>query len=89
MECGPPEAGAGAETDGAVEPLQSEYEELCISMTEKDHLQEELDALSLAGETIQSLSVQMQSRIGDRLKQQMSKNAVIADEWPLSAGEYG
>ena len=25
-------------------------------MTEKDHLQEELDALSLAGETIQSLS---------------------------------
>ena len=53
--------------------LQSEYEELCISMTEKDHLQEELDALSLAGETIQSLSVQMQSRIGDRLKQQMSK----------------
>lgn len=26
--------------------LQSEYEELCISMTEKDHLQEELDALS-------------------------------------------
>ena len=53
--------------------LQSEYEELCISMTEKDHLQEELDALSLAGETIQRLSVQMQSRIGDRLKQQMSK----------------
>ena len=53
--------------------LQSEYEELCISMTEKDHLQEELDALSLAGEAIQSLSVQMQSRIGDRLKQQMSK----------------
>ena len=53
--------------------LQSEYEELCISMTEKDHLQEELDALSMAGETIQSLSVQMQSRIGDRLKQQMSK----------------
>ena len=53
--------------------MQSEYEELCISMTEKDHLQEELDALSLAGETIQSLSVQMQSRIGDRLKQQMSK----------------
>ena len=53
--------------------LQSEYEELCIFMTEKDHLQEELDALSLAGETIQSLSVQMQSRIGDRLKQQMSK----------------
>ena len=53
--------------------LQSEYEELCISMTEKDHLQEELDALSLAGETIQSLSVQMQSRIGDSLKQQMSK----------------
>ena len=43
--------------------LQSEYEELCISMTEKDHLQEELDALSLAGETIQSLSVQMQSRM--------------------------
>lgn len=29
--------------------LQSEYEELCISMTEKDHLQEELDALSMAG----------------------------------------
>ena len=27
----------------------------------------------MAGETIQSLSVQMQSRIGDRLKQQMSK----------------
>ena len=53
--------------------LQSEYEELCISMTEKDHLQEELDALSLAGDTIQSLSVQMQSRIGGRLKQQMSK----------------
>ena len=53
--------------------LQSEYEELCIFMTEKDHLQEELDALSMAGETIQSLSVQMQSRIGDRLKQQMSK----------------
>ena len=53
--------------------LQSEYEELCISMTEKDHLQEELDALSLAGEAIQSLSVQMQSRIGDSLKQQMSK----------------
>ena len=69
--------------------LQSEYEELCIFMTEKDHLQEELDALSLAGETIQSLSVQMQSRIGDRLKTADVKNAVIADEWPLSAGEYG
>lgn len=53
--------------------LQSEYEELCISMTEKDHLQEELDAIALAGETIQRLSVQMQSRVGDRLKQQMSK----------------
>lgn len=52
--------------------LQSEYEDLCISMTRKDQLQEEVDALLLAGETIEQLSRQMQNRIGERLKQQMS-----------------
>ena len=63
--------------------LQSEYEDLCISMTEKDHLQEEMDALSLAGETILQLSVQMQGRIGERLKRQMS-NVLSA----LTNGRY-
>ena len=63
--------------------LQSEYEDLCISMTGKDHLQEEMDALSLAGETILQLSVQMQGRIGERLKRQMS-NVLSA----LTNGRY-
>lgn len=63
--------------------LREEYEEFCAGLTIPQEEQENVEAVTLAMETIEKISRQQQSRVGIRLRQSVS--AILSE---LTDGKY-